>query len=76
MFRTEWFWMQEDVSTPLEEISPEQLITSAFQSFICPQENAMEVSTRKSHLPHFSNLLQCELSEQRLPEKLTKTKLK
>lgn len=47
------------------------------QNFIYLQENATAVSflQQKGRVPHFGNLLQCELSGQNLPAKLMKTEL-
>ena len=49
-FLTEWFYIQEEFTTPFEEISPQQRNKNVFKSFICQQENATAVQSLRAKI--------------------------
>ena len=51
-FCVDWFSQQEEFTTDIEEMNKEKLNKiNACGNFICLQENRMEVTTIKQHLP-------------------------
>ena len=49
-FLTEWFQIHKELTTPCEDISPQERKKNALKSFICRQENARVIRSLRAKI--------------------------